>query len=192
MARQVIRPLWEAAMKSAEEGGKEWCCESYAKIEPWVAYDYVNAHLSKQSKNRFVSWQMPRLYAADPEEALAVLESLDTLEYMKAFALLGTVRETPGLSRQQKLDLLDRATQHLRATTDPDERVMRLSRVALRLFELGKAEEAKKIVEIVAPMAKQLSPKNNAAACATAGEAISLFDLPAGLQLIRATRDDGR
>ena len=111
-------------MKSGNEGEKEWYSEWYARIEPWVAYDYVNAHLNKQAKNRFVSWQMPRLYAADPEEALAVLESLDTLEYLKAFALLNTVRETPGLSRQQKLDLLDRAAQHLRATTDPDERVL--------------------------------------------------------------------
>ena len=162
-ARQVIRPLWEAAMKSADEGAKEWYSEWYARIEPWVAYDYVNAHLNKQAKSHFVSWQMPRLYAADPEEALAVLESLDTLEYLKAFALLNTVRETPGLSRQQKLDLLDRAAQHVRATTDPDERVFRLSAIALRLFELGKTEEARKIVDFVTPTAKQLSPKSNAA-----------------------------
>ena len=123
---------------------------------------------------------MPRLYAADPEEALAVLESLDTLEYMKAFALLGTVRETPGLSRQQKLDLL--GSGHAAPSEprpNPDERVFRLSRVAMRLFELGKTEEARKIVEIVAPTAKQLSPKTNAAACATAGEAIESLR-PAG------------
>ena len=192
MARQVIRPLWEAAMKSAKEGEKEWCCESYASIEPWVAYDYVNAHLSKQEKNRFVSWQMPRLYAADPEEALAVLESLDTQGIHESLCAAQHGPRDARLESAAELDLLDRAAQHLRATTDPDERVFRLSGVALRLFDLGKTEEAKKIVEIVTPTAKQLSPKTNAAACATAGEAISLFDLPAGLQLIRATRDGGR
>ena len=117
-----------------------------------------------------------------------MLESLDTQEYMKGFALLNTVADVPELSRRQKLDLLDRASQHLRATTEPDERVFRLSRVATRLFDLGKVEEAKKIVDFVTPTAKQLSPKTNAAACSTAGEAISLFDLPAGLQMIRATR----
>jgi hypothetical protein len=191
MARQVIRPLWEAAMKSTGDGGKEWCCESYAPLEPWVAYDYVNAHLSKASRNRFVSWKMPLLYAADPEEALAVLESLDEAEYMKAFALLGTVRETPGLSPEQKLELLDRATQHLRATIEPDERVFRLSAVAVRLFKLGKTAEARKLVETVAPAAKQLLPKTNAAACATVGEALSLFDRPAGLRLIYSARNAG-
>jgi len=190
-ARQTIRPLWEAAMKSAQEGEKGWCSELYAGIEPWVAYDYVNTHLNKQAKNHFVSRQMPRLYAADPEEALAVLESLDTSEEIKAFALLGTVRETPDLSRQQKLNLLDRAAQHLRATPDPEERVFRLSSVAVRLFELGKMEEAKTIVDSLTPTAKQLSPKTNAAACSMAGEAISLFDLHAGLQLIKAARDAG-
>ncbi len=189
MARRIIRPLWEAAMKSADGWAKGTYSESYAAIEPWVAYDYVAANLSKQSKNHFVFWQMPHLYAADPEEALAVLESLDTEEDTKAFALLGTVREAPGLSRQQKLDLLDRATQHLRATTDPGERVFRLSGVALRLFDLGKTEEAKKIVDFITPTAKQLSPKTNVAACASAGEAISLFDLPAGMQLICDSRD---
>ena len=34
-ARQVIRLLWEAAMKSAGDGEKEWYCESYAGIDPW-------------------------------------------------------------------------------------------------------------------------------------------------------------
>ena len=77
MARQVIRPLWQAAMKSAEDGGKEWCCESYAKLEPWVAYDYVNTRLKKQLRNPFVYHAMPLLYAADAEEALATLESID-------------------------------------------------------------------------------------------------------------------
>jgi hypothetical protein len=187
-ARQILRPLWEAAMKSGEEGGRESSCESYAKLDPWGAYDYVNVHLRKQDKNRFVAWKTPLLYAADPEEALAVLESLDTREYMKAFALLGTVREVPDLRRRQKLELLDRATQHARGTTEPDERVHRLSQVALALYGLGKVAETKRIVEIVIPTAKQLSPKSNAAACSAAGEAISLFDLPAGLQMIRATR----
>ena len=96
------------------------------------------------------------------------------------------------MSWQQKFDLLDRAAQHLRATTEPDNRVFAFSRVAVRLFALGKKEEAKKIVEIVTPVAKHLPPKTNAAAGATAGEAIGLFDLPAGLQLIKATRGAGK
>jgi hypothetical protein len=189
-ARQIIRPLWTAAMKTAGDGEKEWCCESYAHLDPWDAYDYVNANLSMASKNRFVSWKLPLLYATEPDEALAVLESLDTLEYMKGFALLRTVRSAPG-SNPQQLDLLDRATQHLRAATEPDERVFRLSSAAVWLFKLGKAAEAKKIVELVAPLAKQLSPKTDAAARATAGEAISIFDQSAGVRLIFATCDEG-
>ena len=86
---------------------------------------------------------------------------------------------------------MERASQHLRATTDPDERVSGLSSVALGLFKLGKVEEARKIVDMVAPAAKQLPPKTRAAACATAGEAVSLFDLPAGVRLIYAARDAG-
>ncbi len=189
LARQVIRPLWEAAMRVRDDHDKVWYCEQYANIDPWAAYDYVNTHLSKGSKNHFVSWKMPLLYSSDPEEALDTLESLDSLEYMKAFALLNTAAQVPNLSRQQKLDLLDRATQHLRATTDAGERVLRLSRVAVGLFELDRTEESNKIVQILAPAARQLSPKRNAAAVAAAGEAISLFDLPRGLKMIHATHD---
>jgi hypothetical protein len=188
MARRVIRPLWEAAIKSEPEWSQEWFSEFFAAIDPWAAYDFVNSHLSKQPKSRFVTQQLSHLYPADPEEALAVLESLDDSEESKASALLMAIRETPGLTRRQKLDLLDRASQHLRAATDPGDRVSQLGSVALQLFKLGKKEEAKKIVESVTPAARQLSPKSNPAAYAKAGEAVALFDLPAGLQMVRAAK----
>jgi hypothetical protein len=192
VARRVILPLWQAAMKSAAEGAKESYAECCAEFDPWGTYDYVNAHFSKQVKNSFVTRELPLLYAADPEEALALLESLDTWEYMKAYALLGTIRDAPGLSRRQKLDLLDRAAQHAKAATaDPEERVYRLSSVALWLFKLGKEEEARKTVAIVTPLAKQFSPKAHAALCTAAGEAISLFDLPAGVRLVQRAESEG-
>ncbi len=125
---------------------------------------------------------MPLLYAADPDEALAVLESIGWGEGSKAGALLNTVRETPGLSRRQKLDLLDRAALHAKAAIDPDDRVSQLSRVAIQLFELGKADDAKRIVESVVPVAEQLVPKDHGAALAAVAEAVSLFDLPAGVR----------
>ena len=189
-ARRVLRPVWQSAVRTGDEGDREWLSEEYARIEPWAAYDYVNATLSKQSKSRFVSRQMPQLYAGDPDEALAVLESLDALEFIKMFGLLNAVRQTPDLSRRQKLDLLDRAVQHGRAATEPDERVRLLSIAAVRLFDLGKTEEARTIVAALTPTANRLSPKYNAA-LTSAGTAIGLFDLPAGLRLIRGTRTEG-
>ena len=119
----------------------------------------------------FVSWKMPLLYAADPEEGgpLGIARRSGIHEGLRA---VGDRRETPGLSPEQKLELLDRATQHLRATIEPDERVFRLSAVAVRLFKLGKTAEARTLVETVAPAAKQLLPKTNAAACDRLGEAL--------------------
>ena len=187
LARQTILPIIEAA----PEADRWRYLELYAGIDPWYAYEYVTAHLEKRLRTPFVYHTMPQLYAADAAEALVVLESIDWGEDAKAGALLNTVGETPSLSREQALDLLERAVQHAKATTDPSDRVFRLSQIARWLFKLGKADEAKKIVETLTPLAMQLPPKNNAA-CTVAGEAISLFDLPAGLKLVESTRDEDR
>ena len=186
LACQVIRPALELA-PAAERVG--WF-QVYAFLEPWYAMDYVSTHMSKADKIRFVVQMMPQLYAAEPDEALTALESLDYPENYKAVTLIMTVAELPKLSRQRKLDLLDRAAQHARAITEPGGRVHRLSSVALRLFRLGETDAAKQIVETIAPLAKQLPPKDNAAACAVAGEAISLFDLPAGVRLTESVGTD--
>jgi hypothetical protein len=191
MARQVFWPLWQAAMKSKGDQEKAWCCNRYAQLEPWAAYDYVATKLPKDLKNSFVYRAMPLLYAAQPEESLAALESIEWGEGITGRALLSVVSGTPNLSRKQKLDLLDRAAQHLQAATDPNERLLGLSGVALRLFEVGQAEEAKKLVGVVGPAATQLSPKTGGAACVAAAQAVSLCDLPAGLRLIYAARDAG-
>jgi hypothetical protein len=191
MAREVFRPLWEAAMRGKGEQERHWCCSRYARLEPWASYDYVNAHLKKELKNHFIYHALPWLYAANAEEALAAIESIDWGEGNVGNALLTVISGTPNLGQSQKLELLERAAQHLQAATDPADRVSGLSRVALRLFDLGKMEEARKIVALAAPAAKQFSPKTSAAACVTAGQAIALFDLPAGLRLIYAARDAG-
>ncbi len=185
LARQTIWPILEAT----KETQTEWCFESCAPLEPWHAMDFVTKHLSKGDKNRFVGWTMPFLYAAEPDEALAALEALDWPEDFKAFGLINTAAQVPQLSREQKLDLLDRAAQHARATTDPTDRTYRLSQIAVGLFQLGKTQEAKEIVAIVKPLVVQLPPKDNVG-CATAGEAISLFDLPAGVKLAESSRDE--
>ncbi len=186
LARQVIWPIVEVLPEPQTEG----CLERCAPLEPWHAMDFVAKHLSQANKLRFVLRTMPFLYAAAPDEALSALESLDCSEYDKAFALINTVAQAPRLSPGQKLDLLDRAAQHARATTDPHGQVFQLSQAALLLFQLGKTEEAKAIVETLTPLAVQLPPKDSGA-CAAAGEAIGLFDLPTGLKLAESTRGDG-
>ncbi len=111
LARRVIRRILE----SAEEGKKDrWNWQLYANLDPWYALEYVERHLSKEVKNPFACRAMPLLYPARPDNALAVLESIDCGEENKAWALIETVRQTPRLPREQKLDLLDRATQHAR------------------------------------------------------------------------------
>jgi hypothetical protein len=192
IAKQVIQPLWESTMKSADEGEKEWISTWYAKVDPWYVYDELKKRAKKDSSVGLFIRKMPLFYATDPEEALSVLESLETEEGLKAFALLETVHSSPELSRKKKLELLDRAMQHAKAIVKPDDRIERLSGVALELYDASATEEAKKIVDEYAPQALPNLPKGNAYACAIAGQVIALFDLPAGVKLARSAqgRDD--
>ena len=51
---------------------------------------------------------------------------------------------------------------YVRTVPEPNERVEGLSPIALALFDLGKADEAKKIVEELKPLALKLSPEEDA------------------------------
>ncbi|MGA2060028.1 MAG: carboxypeptidase regulatory-like domain-containing protein [Thermoguttaceae bacterium] len=190
LARQLIVTLWEEAMKSTNEAKKEFLAECYVKLDPWHVYAEVEKQLDKANKIIFFWRNLPFLYPADPEEALAVLESLDTWNSTKTYALIRTVRESKGISGKQKLELLDRAIMYARTIPEPNERVEVLCPIALALFNLGKVDEAKKIVDELKPLALRLSPKEDAGECAKAGEAISLFDFSAGLRLVEGVSDN--
>lgn len=190
LARKIIVPLWEEAMQSTNESKKEQLSEYYVKLDPWHVYAEVEKQLSKNDRIRFFWINLPFLYPADPEEALAVFESLDTWKSTKTYALTLTVRESLGISRKQKLELLDRAVMYARTIPEPNDRVEGLSSIALALFDLGKVDEAKTIVEELKPLALKLSPKEDYNICAPAGEAISLFDLAAGVRLVEGVPDN--
>ncbi len=185
LARQVIVPLWEADMNSKDDSNKEWHSEWFAELDPWFVYGEVEKRLNNNEKNSFVYKTFPLLYSADPEEALAVLESSDLLKSTKTDALIHAAKESSGISRKQKLDLLDRAIMCARVVPEPNDRIDNLSSIAVAFFDLGKVDEAKRIVDELQPLALKLSPEKNAGICAAVGQAISLFDLPTGVRFVQ-------
>ena len=187
LAKQIIVPLWEAAMKSKNKSQKTSYSVWYAQLDPWYVYGEVEKRLGNNEKNSFIIQAFRLLYPADPEEAMALLESLDI---PKTLTLIRTAQEALDLSREQKLDLLNRAIMYSRSSQDPIDRVDYLSSIASTLYALDQVDDAKKIVEELKPSIQKLTPKENAHACAVGGAAISLFELQDGLRIVRSVPDD--
>ncbi|MGA2060027.1 MAG: carboxypeptidase-like regulatory domain-containing protein [Thermoguttaceae bacterium] len=190
LAKQIIVPLWETAMKSTNESEKQDLSESYAQLDPWHVFGEVEKRLNNEEKNRFIMQTFRLLYPADPEEAMALLESLNIPEETKTLIIIRTVQEALDLSRKQKLDLLNRAIAYSRSSQDPIDRIDYLSSIASTLYVLDQVDDAKKLVEELKPLIEKLTPKENAHACAVGGAAISLFELQAGLRIVRSVPDD--
>jgi len=117
-------------MKSTDEGKKEYLAECYVKLDPWYVYVRWKNDWMKVIKLGF-SGGISIFFIRRPEESLAVLESLDTWNSTKTYALTRTVRESKGISSKQKLELLDRAIMYARTIPEPNERVEVLSPIAL-------------------------------------------------------------
>ena len=159
LARRVIRRILE----SAEEGKKDrWNWQLYANLDPWYVLEYVERHLSKEVKNPFACRAMPLLYPARRRRA----GSAGINRLRRGKQSMGVDRDgppdtqiAPGAEAGSA-----RSGHAARARiTDPLGRVLYLSRAAQQLFELGKVDEAKWIVEAVTPTAVQLPPTDNQA-----------------------------
>jgi len=187
LAKQIIVPLWEDAMKSENKSQIISYSVWYAQLDPWYVFGEVEKRLSNNEKNSFVIQAFHLLYPADPEEAMALLESLNI---PKNLTLIRTAQEALDLSREQKLDLLNRAIMYSRSIQDPIDRVYYLSLIAPSFYALDQVDDAKKIVEELKPSIQKLTPKENTLACAVGGAAISLFELQAGLQIVRSVSDN--
>jgi tetratricopeptide (TPR) repeat protein len=196
LARQIIAPIWEEAMTAKAKPQQfpftklEEVANCYVRLEPWPVYDLVKNQLNKADASRFFSRNLHYLYPTDPEEALDVLESLEFDSTSKTYDLIHAVEESRGISGTQKLELLDRAVLNARAISEPNNRIELLTQIALILFELGKVEEAKKLVEEIKPFALSLSPSKDIYTVAWAGAGISLFDLSAGVRLTQSVQDE--
>ncbi|MGD0517760.1 MAG: carboxypeptidase-like regulatory domain-containing protein [Thermoguttaceae bacterium] len=190
IARQAISQLWEKTKNSKNDDEKKQVLLSYAKIDPWRSYAEAKTLLNKNYFHNYFYQIFPKLYSTDSEEALAELESLELDKDYKTEILLRAVRESEGISREQKIELLDRAIISARAIAEPNDRIDNFSSIALALYDAGKAAEAKIIVAELKPVALKLSAKENDYACVSAAKAIALFDLTAGVRLAQNIQND--
>ncbi|MBI3468173.1 MAG: carboxypeptidase regulatory-like domain-containing protein [Planctomycetes bacterium] len=185
LALRVAAPHWKEVMQSGDDRTKMNVSSTYARLDPWKALDEVGEQLKHTV---FVPVILPLLYAADSEEALALLEAQERDAADKAGDLLRILRELPGLSRSRKLDLLDRALRHARSITTPDSRIMRQGEVVETLLDLGESERAKQLAEELQALAEQL-PSMEQDARGLFAEAICHFDLQRALNLIADLED---
>jgi hypothetical protein len=198
LAQQIILSLWEKTLEAKEdkEEDRTWKLEQianrYVKLKPWYVYEEMDKRFAKENRKQFFWRNLQYLYPTDPEEALAVLDSLSLFDTTKSYALVLAAKETVGIRPEQKLELLDRAIMVARTISEPNLRVEELTSIALALFDLGKVEEAKKIAEEIRPLAATLSIKKDDYAVAKAGVAFSLFDLPGGLRLTQSVQGEIR
>ena len=81
LARQLIVPLWEEAMKSTNEAKKEYIAECYVKLDPWYVYGQVEKQLDKGNKIRFFWRNLPFLYPGRSGRSLSRIGIARHLEF---------------------------------------------------------------------------------------------------------------
>jgi hypothetical protein len=101
--------------------------------------------LDPKMKGSIIRQVAQALSRADPTAAETVAETIaDRAD--RARALIAVVDALPDHDRKHTLAVLDRALAHARAATAPGDRVLLLSEVTERWFEVGEKEKAKTLL----------------------------------------------
>ena len=152
------------------------------RLEPWQANN-LRLELGK------------RLVREDYDEARGLIEAIRDSN-MRSYADSEASVALPDTERPRKLELLDDSLIAGRAVIDPSDRVLRLADIGERLLDLGRSEQATKVLREAQAIAVKL-PTTGMSAWARgkmAGE-LAPIDLPAALSLLKGTeqeRDYGR
>ena len=125
------------------------------------------------------------------DEARELIEAIPDTN-VRSYAYSEASVALPESERSRKLELLNESLVAGRAVTDPWSRVLRLADVGERLFDLGKTEEATKLLREGLEIATKL-PTTGSRRCwarGTLAQALAPIDLPAALGLLKGTEEE--
>ena len=192
MARQLMEPYWEAAVKQKNQLAQNRALQSLAGADPMGVLQKLDApEFAHARVKSVIQRRVAEMLAwTDPTEAETVAEAIDE-PGARAAALVAVADVLPDQKRDQKLAVLDRAAIQARAAADLQDRLHRLGVVAERYFELRKVETAKTLFAEGVRLASQLTDKTDSrrgrfAAC------LARVDLPAALAIASEFPASGR
>jgi protocatechuate 3,4-dioxygenase beta subunit len=195
LARRLLDPYAERALKQGGEAEKIRTLEALARVEPERAIELI------QQKKVF---QIPFYNGAiglrvavglmdeSLDEALAVLEGLED-PGVKAMGMLKAIDILAAGDRARALALLDRALLNARAAKEPEGiKLLLMGQVAERFLDLGAADRGRAHLRAGEAMAKQL-PRAGFVGYARGAfaEELAQIDPEAALALTKELADPG-
>ena len=147
LARRLLQPCWDAAVEQQNSDAQVRILRALAPADPVGVQQKLAATEDLDPKMKaFINRQVAQaLLHSDPAAAETVAEAIPD-HADRTRALIAVFDALPDHDRTRKLALLNRALIHAKAATAAGDRVLLLSEVAERSFELGEKEKAKTLV----------------------------------------------
>jgi hypothetical protein len=189
LARRLLDPLAELALKQGGQPEKVSTLEALARIEPERVLELIQQKKVFQVPffNGMIGLRLAiGLMDESIDEALAVLEGLED-PAVKALGFIRTSNKLGAQDRARALEVLDRALLNARAAKEPDGmRLVLMGKVAEQFLDLGQAERGRAILREGEALAKQL-PRAGFAGYARGAfaEELAQIDLEAALALTK-------
>lgn len=191
LARRLFMPYAESVLKTGRDEEKLRVAEVLARFDPARVLEEIEKSPSPRVwfKDYLRRDVLRTLLADDPEEALAVAESMQDptwrpVGYLDVFDASGSA------ARERKLELLTQALVRARAIQAPGHRVVSFAKIAERWLDLGEKEQATQLLREGQKIAKELPTAGFDGYCRGAfAEELGQIDLNAALDLIKGLSD---
>lgn len=191
LARRLIDPYVDQALKAGDEPAKVRTLEALARVEPARTLELLEKRLFTEPffNDMLRSRVAEGLGGRSPDEARDVIEAMQS-PFAKALAYVQVSDDLPESDRAGRLELFDQAELQVRGTKEPQFRLAGLARVAERLLDLGETERATRLLREGQAVARELP---NAAWAGFAkgafAEELAQVDLAAALALCKDLSD---
>ncbi|HVX10035.1 MAG TPA: carboxypeptidase-like regulatory domain-containing protein [Pirellulales bacterium] len=191
LARRILQPALDGLGKVTDEQERSAVLRELAEIDPAAALERIQALALKGGRAEMLLVGIAkRLSAEDPDDAAALIESLDNA-YSRAAAYVMATEALPASQRERRLEWIGKARLHLRGAGEPMMRTALTAYLARLMTESGDREEALKLITAIRPDVEKLPFDGQAAYVrGVAAEALASFDVTAALALIQDLKDD--
>ncbi len=188
LARGVIGPFAERVLKEkgVDSSTAFRTLNALAAVDPARVLEAIAAKPFKEGwfNDSLRSDAAKAMLAEAPDEALAVVESIESAE-RRSYAFADLCDRLPRDDRAGKLRLLDRTLLAARAVPDPAHKIVGIATIAEHWIDLGETDRAAKLLREFEPVARALSTKGwDAYARGHFAKELSQIDPPAALKLI--------
>ncbi len=191
LAAKVLGPYAEKMLKpESDPEFRRRTLEVLARIDPDGAWQRSQSGEEPWDCDAVRIEVFRHLAAGKPDDALAMLPTIKN-PYWRAMLRYEVVDVLPAEARQRKLALLREAAADARRMASAGPRIGRMMDAAQRLIDLGRDDEARRLIDDALPMAREPSDEQTRLLHIRAliGE-LARLDLKAALALIPATGDE--